>query len=91
MPLHKAKTLFCIIAIAVGVLLFAVGTTAYWLASILVLGSALPGWELAGKAWKNTTLTALEQRRRAHATQLMPHEETSTPLDRADTPRVNRQ
>lgn len=50
MSLHKAKTLFCIVAMAVGVLLFAVGSTPYWLASMIVLGGALPGWRLAEKA-----------------------------------------
>jgi hypothetical protein len=52
---------------AVGVLLFAVGSTPYWLASIIVLGGALPGWELAGKLWKADALTALEYRARARS------------------------
>lgn len=53
MSLHKAKTLFCIAAMAIAVLLVAAGGTVYWLASIIVLGSALPGWRFVTRSATN--------------------------------------
>ena len=89
MSLRRAKTLYCVTMIAVSVLLAAWGGALGCAAGALLLAGALPSWALIGRSWKETTLTALEQRRRAHATPPTPREERSTPLDRADIPGAN--
>lgn len=50
MSLRKAKTLFCITAISVAVLLTAWGGLAGCAAGALVLGSALPGWRFVTRS-----------------------------------------
>lgn len=66
MSLRKAKTLFCIATIAIAVLLYAAGGAVYLMASIVVLGGALPSWELitkvVGDKATDDALTAFEYR-----------------------------
>jgi hypothetical protein len=50
MPLRRTKMLYCIIMIAIGVLLAANGSLIYWLTSVLVLSGALPGWRIITRA-----------------------------------------
>lgn len=47
MSLHRLKTLYCIAVIALGIILAVVGGIVGWIAAILILGGALPGWGVA--------------------------------------------
>lgn len=47
MSLRRMKTLYCIAVIAIAILLFATGSFVYWIASMVLLGGALPGWRIA--------------------------------------------
>jgi hypothetical protein len=49
-PQRRAKTLFCVAAMAIGILLYVAGGVVYWVASITVLGGALPSWALIERA-----------------------------------------
>ncbi len=70
MSLRRVKTLYCIAVMAIGILLASTGDLAYWLASVIVLGGALPLYRVMGHAAFDESLddaeSALiaEQRRR---------------------------
>lgn len=70
MSLRRAKTLYCIAVMAIGILLASTGELAYWIASVIVLGGALPLYRVMGHAVFDESLddaeSALvaEQRRR---------------------------
>lgn len=79
MSLRRIKTLYCLAVIAIGVLLAALGGWVGWLAAVLVLGGALPGWKAVERTFLAQALcqaaTFLEGLRRA--------DEASQPLDPA--------
>ena len=50
MTLRRMKTLYCIAVMAIGILLTALGGLLGWIAAILLLSGALPGWAIATRA-----------------------------------------
>lgn len=59
MSLRRIKMLYCVAAIAIGILLAAVGGLVYWLAAACVLGGALPMFRALSGAAKRQTLRNL--------------------------------
>lgn len=72
MSLRKAKALYCVVIISIAVLLYAAGGIVYWIASVVLLGSALPVFRLVTRVVSDerfdeaeSILLAEQQRRRA--------------------------
>lgn len=84
MSLRRIKTLYCLAVIAIGVLLAALGGWVGWLAAVLVLSGALPGWIMGVRAIRLNTITVFEYRAQTRARSEAPLSTSSLENDRPD-------
>lgn len=56
MALRRLKVLYCLVILFVSLILASLAGWVGQVAAVLLLGSALPGWQLIGRTWKAATL-----------------------------------